>query len=270
MGSPQNLMEVYRLLDKSNCRDCGEKTCMAFAAAVFKGSRTLSECTHLDHKGVDQLRAGEPQVPATESNGSDGLEKLRQQVAAIDLAAAAPRLEGEYADGYLILRVLGKTVRIDAQGRVITDIHVNPWLLQPLYSYILHNSDLPLARQWVSFRELHEGAVRYPLFQKRAEQAIQKVADIYIDLFDDMVHLFSGKRVTNHYQADITMVLYPLPKMPLLICYWKPDDGLASSLNLFFDAHADRMMDIGAIFSLGAGLARMFEKLAVRHGYRFL
>jgi hypothetical protein len=54
--------------------------------------------------------------------------------------------------------------------------------------------------------------------------------------------------------------------VPLLICYWKPEDGLESSLNIFFDATAEENLNIESIYILGAGLVIMFEKLAVRHG----
>jgi hypothetical protein len=52
----------------------------------------------------------------------------------------------------------------------------------------------------------------------------------------------------------------------MLICYWKPDDGLESDLNLFFDATAEKNLNIESLFTLGTGLVIMFEKLALRHG----
>ena len=95
---------------------------------------------------------------------------------------------------------------------------------------------------------------------------MKKVADVYPELFDDVVHLFAAKKVEEQFASDISVVLYPLPKVPVMICYWMPEDGLASSLNLFFDKTADTHLDIGSIFSLGAGLAQMFTKIAQRHG----
>jgi hypothetical protein len=53
----------------------------------------------------------------------------------------------------------------------------------------------------------------------------------------------------------------------LMICYWKPEEGMASSLSLFFDETATTNLDIGAIYTLGAGLTQMFSKLALRHGF---
>jgi hypothetical protein len=52
-----------------------------------------------------------------------------------------------------------------------------------------------------------------------------------------------------------------------MVCYWLPEEGMASSLNVFFDQTADKNLDIGSIFSLGAGLAQMFTRLAQRHGF---
>jgi ArsR family metal-binding transcriptional regulator len=38
------LLEVWSLLPRTNCRQCGEATCMAFAAAVLQRRRPLAEC----------------------------------------------------------------------------------------------------------------------------------------------------------------------------------------------------------------------------------
>ena len=96
---------------------------------------------------------------------------------------------------------------------------------------------------------------------------MKRVADIYTDLFDDMVHIFVGKQVEKQFESDISVVLHPLPKVPIMVCYWSPEDGLESGLNVFFDETADKNLDIGSVFTLGAGLAQMFEKLALRHGF---
>ncbi len=42
-----NPMEVYKLLPKTNCGKCGEKTCMAFAFKLITGEKKLEECEPL-------------------------------------------------------------------------------------------------------------------------------------------------------------------------------------------------------------------------------
>jgi hypothetical protein len=73
--------------------------------------------------------------------------------------------------------------------------------------------------------------------------------------------------VEKQFESDISVVLHPLPKVPIMVCYWLPEDGLESSLNVYFDQTADQNLDIGSVFTLGVGLSQMFEKLARRHGF---
>jgi hypothetical protein len=266
MPTPKNAMEIFRLLDKSNCRECGEKTCLAFAGAVFQGHRKLGECPRLAPSDVQRYAAESTGGHIIEENRDALLEAMKQKMQDLDLAAAAERTGGRLKDGRLTLKILGKDFSVDRNGRLFSDIHVNPWVATPFFDYVLNGEGLVPNGQWVSFRELENGKDRYPLFQKRCEEAMQRVADIYTDLFGDMVHLFSARQVERQFQSDVSVVLHPLPKVPVMICYWRPDEGIGSSLNVFFDETADRNLGIGSIFSLGAGLAQMFQKLALRHG----
>ncbi|MFO8049062.1 MAG: DUF3786 domain-containing protein [Desulfosudaceae bacterium] len=272
MTTKMTPMEILKLLEQSNCRECGEKTCLAFAASVFKGNRRLDECPRLDpdtiarYSSQDNDDAGEKAVNV-EAYRDEFLESMKQTAAAMDLAEAAERTGGKYANNKLTLKIMGKDFSVDTNGRIISEIHANPWVTGPFLDYVLNSRGKEPTGNWVVFRELKEGRERYPLFQKRCEEAMKQVADAYPDLFNDIVFLFSGKKVNEQFAADVSVILRPLPKVPMMICYWLPEDGMDSSLNVFFDETADENLSIGSIFSLGAGLAQMFFKLAQRHGY---
>ena len=68
------------------------------------------------------------------------------------------------------------------------------------------------------------------------------------------------------FQSDIAVVLQPLPLVPVMICYWKPEEGMDSDLKIFFDSSADANLGVERLYSLGAGIVAMFEKIAQRHG----
>jgi len=42
-------LDILTLLPQTNCKQCGEATCMAFAAALLQQIRTLGECIPLAH-----------------------------------------------------------------------------------------------------------------------------------------------------------------------------------------------------------------------------
>jgi CO dehydrogenase/acetyl-CoA synthase gamma subunit (corrinoid Fe-S protein) len=50
------VMELYRLLPRTNCKKCGYPTCMAFAADLREGKTELSCCPELNLKHFAQNR----------------------------------------------------------------------------------------------------------------------------------------------------------------------------------------------------------------------
>ena len=119
----------------------------------------------------------------------------------------------------------------------------------------------------MSLRELHDGRERYPLFHRQCEEPLKRVADTYTEFFDSIVQLFSGRQVARQFDSDISVVLHPLPKVPILICYWLPEEGMESNLLVFFDETADRNLDTDSVFTLGVGLAHMIKKISLKHGF---
>lgn len=50
------LLEVLKLLPKTNCGECGQATCMVFAAQLVEGGRWIEDCTALDEPNAQSLR----------------------------------------------------------------------------------------------------------------------------------------------------------------------------------------------------------------------
>ncbi|MGC8604743.1 MAG: DUF3786 domain-containing protein [Desulfomonilaceae bacterium] len=262
----KNAMEIFKLLPRNNCRDCGLPTCLAFAAAVFKGEKSLRQCPHVDISVLEMFSHGESDSRESESEEELELAKLKGKVAKIDLASSAERLGGQYSGDALTLKVLGKDFRVDPTGNITSECHVHSWVTMPILNYVLSCSGKPTSGNWVPLRELKNGAVWAGLFGQRCEKALKQVADTYTDMFEFMVQIFSAKPAPKAFNSDIAVVLHPLPRIPMLICYWKPDGALESSLNVFFDDTAEENLLIDSIYRLAAGLAVMFEKIAITHG----
>jgi hypothetical protein len=267
MAQAKNAFEIFQCLEKSNCRECGEKTCLAFAGAVFLGHRKITECPRLIPEAAERFAGKQVGPKGMDTGPEDRLDVLKSEVPRCDLEDAARRVGGKFSDNRLILKVLGRDFRVDTSGNLFAEIHINPWVAVPFLQYILHGKGLAPTGRWVSFRDLKGGRESHPLFQKRCEEAMKRVADTYPRLFDDMVHIFGGRAVEKPFESDVAVVLDPLPKVPIMICYRLPEEGLPSSLHVFFDETADRNLDIGSVFTLGTGLATMFTKVGVTHGF---
>ena len=265
MAQLNNAMEILKLLDKSNCGKCNEPTCLAFAAAVTRGKRALDECPGIEREVLEQFE-GESRERKPSNGDMEGvLNQLKERLRAIDLAAAAERLNAPYKDGMLTLKVCGKDFSVDSKGNFFSEIHIHSWLFLPVLNYILEGKGVEPLGKWVPFRELKGAKDWTRFFDHRCEKPMKKVADDYPDFFADMLHIFAGRQVGRQFDSDISLILQPLPKLPILFCYWKPEDGLGSDFHLFFDPTAEDNLPVDSIYLLTTGFLTMFEKIALRH-----
>ncbi|MDF1558389.1 MAG: (Fe-S)-binding protein [ANME-2 cluster archaeon] len=68
-------MEIYQLLPKTNCKECGESTCMAFGVALLSGNRKFTECPPLmkEEKYIDSKQKLEEILKPLEGAHETGL-----------------------------------------------------------------------------------------------------------------------------------------------------------------------------------------------------
>ena len=55
-GAPRpSVLEILKLLPKTNCRECGEPTCMVFAARMAEGVKAAADCAPLGAEKRNRL-----------------------------------------------------------------------------------------------------------------------------------------------------------------------------------------------------------------------
>lgn len=263
-AKPLTPLEIYRVLEKSNCGRCQLPSCLAFAAAVVAGRKKLKDCPQLDEQTCAQLTASLKTRAEMEPDQAAFIDRLEEKVAGLDLACIAPVIGATYKDDRLIINSLGKDFHIDQQGKLSSECHIIPWVKAPLLAYITNPEHQNITGNWITFRELPGGTERHNLFTHRSEEVLKGIADEHPSLFSDLIDLFMGVPVTG-FQADIALILHPLPHFPLLICYQAPDGDLESELTIFFDSCCGVNLHIKSIYTLCAGLVRMFDKIAKMH-----
>ncbi len=258
-------LEIYALLPKANCGECGIATCLAFAAAVLKEEKQPADCPRLDQAALAKLGGGVKRQVKIESIREEQLKELKERVAKKDILSRAGLLGAANKDGRLTIRCLGKDFEVDGKGAVASQCHTHAWFTLPLLDYILHAEGVEPSGKWVSFRDLPKGKTWNPLFEQRCEKPLKRIADSHSDLFEALVGMFSGTSASRALDSDISVVLFPLPRVPMLVCYWRPEDGMESELHLFFDDTAERNLPVESLFTMATGIVRMLERIMYRH-----
>jgi hypothetical protein len=256
-------LEILKYLNKSNCRECGVPTCLAFASALINGEKKLSDCPHLSREAADELDKKIVKRGQYEKL-KELLEPLRKELSKIDFSKIADGLGAEYEDEKLRIKCLGKDFVVDKKGNIETLIHVNTWVAAPLLKYIIMGGNEPLSGKWVSYGELKRASSVEQYFDRRCEEPLRQLAESHTDIFFDLINIFGGKSIDG-FSADYAQVIYPLPKVPFLILYWRPDNQFESKLRLLMDSTADKYLDIEFIIGLGRGIVEMLKKILSKH-----
>ena len=69
-------IQIFKLLPKTNCGDCGVPTCLAFAMSLAAGKAELSKCPHVSEEATAQLSeaSAPPILPVTIGTGDKALK----------------------------------------------------------------------------------------------------------------------------------------------------------------------------------------------------
>ncbi len=257
-------LEIYKVLEQSNCKRCMLPSCLAFSAAVIGGQKKLDDCPLLSDELKKSLSRKLENRSAAAPTQAVFIDTLLHKVRGLDLSVVAPDIGASYANGLLSVRSLGKEFHVDRKGKIRSECHLIPWVQAPLLAYICHSGHQQISGRWISFREIQGGIEWRGLFRSRCETPLRKLADTYPELFVDIIHLFMGREVEG-FDADIALVLHPFPHIPILFCYQAADRDLESELNIFFDECCGTNLHIKSLYTLCAGLVKMFEQIALHH-----
>ena len=139
------VMEVLKNLPRTNCGDCGQPTCLAFATQVIKEGEDLNKCPHLTGAGADMGKAVRAQQEAGVGRRRESLaislEVLQEKVAPLAFAALAEGLGATYGEEagrpYLSLTYFGHRLQVfKDELRYPPGAPADPWDAILLYNYI--------------------------------------------------------------------------------------------------------------------------------------
>jgi hypothetical protein len=238
---------------------------MAFAIAVIRKHKKLSRCPHLDSHVVKQLSEQVTTQMTTEEKQQERLDNLKRQLRGVDLESRAAVLGGRFSGSELAINCLGKEFSVDSRGRISSHCHTHSWFSIPFLTYILSGQGRRVTGEWISFRNLKDGINWDPFFNEQCPLKLKLLADTHSELFGNLISAFGATTAEAYQGSDISVVLHPFPKVPMMVCYWQTDGDLQSDLKVFFDRTADENLGTEAIFGLGTAIARMLEKISEKH-----
>ena len=249
-----NPLELYKKLPKKNCGACSMKTCMAFSLAVVKGDADLAECPLLTESGREELRGSLVLTDWRE----ELILKLREEIEGIRFDKIAEGLGARTDGDSLVLDCFGREFRISPEGEITTRGRITPWIKILILHYLRTAGTGPLAGRHVSFSELRGGMVKASSFERECEEPLREMFERDYEKTAQVIGKM-GKRREKEFPTAHAWELFLLPKVPLVILYWPPDEEFPAKVKMLFDATADRFLDVESLIFLVEGLVKNIE-----------
>jgi len=264
-------VDIYRdILPKTNCGECGYKTCLAFASIVVADGLPLEKCPYIPKKTIKRY---EKELSEQHAAGKwsrrdmkeDALARALENAASVRISDLPERIGGRLdqrgGETVLVLPYFQDEVIVGPKRITRSDgSELTRYEQVFLYIHLARGgSRLPVGN-WKAFAEFPntiskqksmESAVERPLVQKftgRPEamaEACRKLGGV----------VESGHEAS----ADVVARFDPLPRVPVMLMFWDaaPEDGFDAEVKLLFDETVLEHLDIEAVMFLSERIAQL-------------
>jgi hypothetical protein len=262
---PLTVMELLKTLPRTNCGDCGQATCLAFATQVIKEGEELGRCPHLSKAA--QAIAGDIESQQATGLGrrresiAIALEALQEKVAPLDLAGLAggvgARSGEEDGRPYVNLNYFGHRLLVfKDEVRYPEGVEANPWDAILLYNYLASQGQAEPTGNWITFQTLPNSVSKTKTLKRLEGELAAHFAGKHEQLEKAAAHL-GAEPVQTAGDADMQLVFHPLPKVPVLLLFWEADleEDFPAQVHFLFDGNVSDFLDLESLLFLVEQLA---------------
>lgn len=273
-----SVIDLYRnILPRTNCRDCGFATCMAFASMVVSEKLPLSKCPHLTSETIaryqpeleEQYRAGKW---TRKDPAQDALIWARERASSMKIADLPERIGGTLVrdqDGEALeLPYFTGTIRISETGIQTSDgSDLDRWEQVFLYNHMAQGGRRRPIGRWKAFDQIPNTVSKVKSMKAHVEDVLQNRFQGRVDVLRRACELCGGQTATQadlpegEGGSDVAMVFRPLPRIPILLLFWDADplEGFEARAKLLFDETIVEHLDIESIVFLSEHLIRRIQ-----------
>jgi hypothetical protein len=264
-----SVVDLYKtVLPRTNCKDCGFLTCLAFAGMVVSQKHPLKNCPHIP---PDVLRAAETELEAQYKAGkwlkkdmaAEALEWAKQRAGSTALKDIAPGIGATVTihDGIeqLTLPCFNKELLITQEK--VWDTAGNELTRNAQTFVYIHlargGRSFPSGRM-KSFKEFPNTVSKVVSMRDQVEIPLKKAFASRVGALRLACGACGGKDAADLYAAcDLAFTFNAFPRVPVTLLFWDEKDEFEADAKLLFDETVLDHLDIEAIMFLSEYLCRM-------------
>ncbi len=266
-----SVVDLYRdVLARTNCKDCGFPTCMAFASKVVAEKYPLKNCPHID---PDVLARCETELQEQYAQGKwlkrdlaeDALAWARTRAASMKLEDLPGRIGGEivvvedreglklpYFNGHVF--ICGLDIR-KMEGHALTR-----WEQVFLLNHLAQGGSVVPRGHWKGFVQFPNTVSKVITLTKQVEEPLSEKFSGKKDELLERSRAIGGQLVADmEGSADAAILFNPLPRVPVVLLFWdrSPEEDFKGQVRLMFDETATEHLDIESMVFLSERLKQL-------------
>lgn len=264
-----NPFDILVRTPKTNCGQCGQLTCLAFASLVAKSGEDPTKCPFIDLDGLEietKKTSALEEVP--KERDLELIEYLKSKIAPLNFPQIASALGASYDRDTLFFNYLGQNVQLSKKQILLDQKEPeDPRDQILLYNYVHSGGGLTPENNWVGLESL--------------PNSISKVKTLATYCEDRLATLFSGKPQNflidlgkniggihdQDASASVGLIIQVLPMVPQYLLFWdaEPEDGFDAKVKILFDQNVMDFLDLESLVFSAERLADRLAVLAQKH-----
>lgn len=264
-----SVVDLYaKILPKTNCRDCGYRTCLAFAGMVVSEKLPLKNCPHINPL---ILKTAQQELEQQYKEGKwlkrdmakEALEWAKQKSASMKFEDIALRIGGELTIDQgvdqIILPYFNKKIFITKEN--IVDDSGNELTKNEQTFIHIHMAQGGISKpggNMKSFKEFPNTVSKIVSMRDHVETPLKNKFSSNMEKLESECTNSGGRNVKDQYESpDLAYLFSVFPKIPVVLLFWDEEDGFESDIKLLFDETIIEHLDIESIMFLSEHLVKM-------------
>ena len=270
-----SVVDLYvKILAKTNCKDCGFPTCIAFAGMVVSEKLPLKNCPHID---PDLLAPAQEELNEQYAQGkwlkkdmaAEALSLAKEKAASMALEDIARRIGAGPGtnDGplkgidHIVLPYFNQTLLI-SKDRVTDqtggDLTRNEQTV--VYIHMASGGNTSPTGNMKSFKEFPNTVSKIVSMRDLVETPLKKAFSSRRQAFEIACKKAGGTDVKDRYESlDLAFQFRIFPKIFITLLFWDESEGFEANVKLLFDETILDHLDIEATLFLSEHLCKLLK-----------
>ncbi len=265
------ILDLVKMLPRTNCKECGYPTCMAFANHVLREGESPRKCPYWqphDLAFVEQSLRNQGADSAYPDHLFSARKFVQGKIKDYDFSKVAKKIGARLVEDegkvFLIVNLLERLYRVDKeQIEPFDDGPHDLWEHILLYNYVAEAGGRPLTGNWVPMESLPDSLAKRKVFVSGCEEKIAAAYSGQPEFLRQSLKLLKADFPDLESNAEVAAIFYPLPMIPFQLLFWDADldDGFAAQVKILFDETVLNYLDIESLVFLGEKCAERLEGL---------